>query len=84
MKKLYEVEISLTTLVQAESYDAAFWVACGSKHEIMDDLDIGDVTVLREITTAADLPEGWDDTFFPYGEPERQIKFILEDLNANP
>jgi hypothetical protein len=77
--KLYEVEISVTTVVQADSYLDAHQVASRNKHEIMDDLGVGDITVLREITNVAHLPDGWKDWFCPYGEPERPIKFILEE-----
>lgn len=78
----YEVQISITTVVQASSFGRAWEVACQNKHEIMDDLGVGDVTVMQEIASAADLPQGWRLDFYPYGQVHGEKEVTCGEIIA--
>lgn len=71
MNKLYEVQITIRTVVQAEDYLSAHSVACNCKHEIIGEIGLGDIVVLDEIQKGQTLPNGWKEDFYPYGEGEQ-------------
>jgi len=68
-KKIYNVSIMVTTLVQADDAEHAMHVAKESFREVAHDTLPRHITVgvLAEITALTGLPEDWDGQCLPYG-----------------
>lgn len=64
--KLYVIEVTLRTVVQAEDDIDAILVGEQNLSEIIGDAR-PDVDVLREVSEQRHLPSGWDFGCLPYG-----------------
>jgi hypothetical protein len=80
--KLFEIEITICSVVQAEDETNALMVARGSADEMLNELDSLDcIDVTREIREAAHLPNGWNIDCLPYGgDGKTRISTILDNL----
>lgn len=89
MKKLYEIEYVIRTVVEAHNFDEAYSVANESFQDIVRDTgtDSLDVEVCNELVEGCELPCGWDADCYPYGrgwnEEELRIGEILERQECN-
>jgi len=86
MSKLFEIEITIRSVVQADDATHALMVARESADEIINEIDSLDcIDVMREVREAAHLPNGWNIDCLPYGGDGRtRISAILDSLPPTP
>lgn len=78
--KFFEVEVTWTAIVEAESLIDAYGVAESCTRDITRDAD-GDVTVVREVTSLERLPEGWEGNCLPYGgDGDTRLQDLLPEV----
>ena len=81
--KLYEVEITIRAVVQAESLEDAWDVTSGELRDIVSDASPDCVDINGELLKGQRLPAGWNDKCYPYGQgygiPEKTIAQIWEE-----
>jgi len=67
--RIFSVNITVTTLVQADNHADAVQVAKDEFREIASDTLPKDIIigVMSEITAVTGLPDGWDGRCLPYG-----------------
>jgi hypothetical protein len=79
--KLYKVHLEYETVIRAESPEAAEQTAAyAMRHEIDDEPSM---VFSDEITTLADLPQGWNAGCRPWGERDPNDRTIGQILSAN-
>lgn len=84
--KMWNVSFSYTAVVVAENELEAHKVARLHAMDVADDAGYSDmdVTVEKEIKTAADFENGWDAECIPYGGPtDARIGDLNPALNGN-
>src|SRR5690606_36970457 len=85
--RLFEVEITFTAIVAAESMADAYSVASSETYEITSECD-GDIDVGREIESIEELANfdygRWDGGCLAYGSDDRTIGAILSDREPPP
>ncbi|GAA4400510.1 hypothetical protein [Quisquiliibacterium transsilvanicum] len=75
--KLYEVSVEFTMVVQAGDEEDAWDVARENVRDAVGDAD-PHLHVVRRVTGAAQLRDGWDGMCIPYGgDGNTRIKDIL-------
>lgn len=81
--KLYEIEITIRAVVQAESMRDAYHVAYACKSDILSEVDMEHIDVNIELFKGQRLPAGWNEGCYPYGQgygiPEKTIGQIWEE-----
>jgi len=86
--KLYEVEITIRAVVQAESLEDAYDVAHSERRDIVSDYDMDCIDVNGELLEGQRLPAGWNEQCYPYGQgygiPEKTIAQIWADEAGPP
>jgi hypothetical protein len=81
--KPYVVEMTIRTVVMAESQAHAHMVAENAFADIARD-EQPDVSVEKEVRTQADLPDGWDMGCLPYGgDGNTRLEAIIGAATVN-
>lgn len=80
MTRLFEVEITIRSVVAAADDALAYGAARFNAREMMRDNDLDDIDIVAEIKSLDDLPAGWDGLCLPYGgDGTARINAILEE-----
>lgn len=78
MKKLYEVHLTITAVILADSESHAMILAERNSSTIVRDYDLS-AEHAREIKSLDDLTEMWDGECIPYGgDNDTKIKDLLK------
>ena len=76
---IYKLEMSIETVVEADSMEDAIDYAMSNRREVMEDWE-PEVGLTMEVTSLRGLPAGWDGDCFAYGEAPAVEGHRLRDL----
>ena len=76
---IFKLEMTVETVVEADSMEDAIDYAMSNQREVMDECE-PEVRLTMEVTSLRGLPAGWDGDCFPYGEAPSVDRHRLRDL----
>jgi hypothetical protein len=80
MTRLFSVDITISYVVAADDTAHAYSVASSNASAAARDDGLDCVDVGREIRRVEDLPDGWTDDCFAYGDDSKTIAQIIAEL----